>query len=208
MYTGVLGEVNDDALPGDFRQVDFNADGVINGLDEVPFGFPSRPQYQGNFSAGVGFKNFNFNFMLVGAHNVSRIIARGEYSLEYSIVFPFHLDDSWTPERADAWAANPEEAGNFINDPRYAHTRFRTGSPKGNHWVKDASYIRLQAAELSYDMQFAFLRSIGIQGLRLFANGNNLFIWTRLAEDRDGGNFQRENYPRVARYNFGVNLKF
>ncbi|MEL6846256.1 MAG: SusC/RagA family TonB-linked outer membrane protein, partial [Bacteroidota bacterium] len=94
MYTGVLGEVNDDALPGDFRQVDFNADGVINGLDEVPFGFPSRPQYQGNFSAGVGFKNFNFNFMLVGAHNVSRIIARGEYSLEYSIVFPFHLDDS------------------------------------------------------------------------------------------------------------------
>ena len=194
MYTTVLGDNNAQRLPGDYRIIDYNADGVIDPDDGVPFGFPSRPQFQGNLTTGFGYKDFSFQIQLVGVHNVSRVVARGEYSLGYSIVFPYHLDESWTPSTAQT--------------AEYPHIRYQTGSPKGNYWVRDASYLRLQSMEIAYDLKLDVFRSIGMRSVRIFVNGNNMYLWTRLDEDRDGGNFQRENYPRIARYNMGATINF
>ncbi len=194
LYTTVLGDNNEERLPGDFMIIDYNADGVIDQDDEVPFGFPSRPQFQGNMTAGITFKDLSFQFQLVGVHNVTRIINRGEYQLGYSIVYPFHRDDSWQPGEETTSA--------------YPHIRYQTGSPKGNYWVRDASYLRLQSMELAYNLNIPAFRRVGMRSVRVFVNGNNMFLWTRLDEDRDGGNFQRENYPRIGRYNLGASINF
>ncbi|MEH0152929.1 TonB-dependent receptor [Limibacter armeniacum] len=194
MYTGVMGTNNTEALPGDFRIVDYNADGVIDTYDAVPFGYPSRPQYTYNFSLGGDYKGFSLMLQFYGAHNVSRKINMGEYNLGYSIVRPFHYYDSWTPQTAGT--------------ATYPHIRYNSGSPKGDYWIKDASYLRLNTAELAYTFSSEYLKKLGITKTKIFLNGNNLFLWTNMIEDREGGDYGRENYPMVKRYNLGMNINF
>ena len=52
IYTGVLGLNNVELLPGDYRLLDYNADGVIDVRDAVPYGYPNRPQKTYGFAFG------------------------------------------------------------------------------------------------------------------------------------------------------------
>jgi hypothetical protein len=104
------------------------------------------------------------------------------------------MEDSWTPETAET--------------ATYPSLRYMNGSPKGNYNVKNASYVRLKTAELAYNMQFDFLKQIGISTMRVFFNVNNLILWTKMIEDREGGSYDNRNYPMVKRFNFGANLSF
>jgi hypothetical protein len=47
-----------------------------------------------------------------------------------------------------------------------------------------------------------------ISGLRLFVNGNNLLLWTKLPEDREGASNDVENYPLTKSVNFGATIDF
>ena len=194
VYTSTLGENNTYTLPGDFNIVDFNADGIINSYDEVPYAFPDRPLYSYNLSAGTEWKGLSVLIQFYGVHNVNRIINLPEFQGGMSTVRPFHLEDSWTPERAET--------------ATYPSLRYENGSPKGNYNVKNASYIRLKTAEISYNLKFDFLSKLGISRMRLFINGNNLFLWSKMLEDREGGSYDDQNYPMVRRYNFGTNINF
>jgi hypothetical protein len=47
--------------------------------------------------------------------------------------------------------------------------------------------------------------------MRVFANGNNLYFWSKMPDDREGNvgsnNFAGQGaYPTVRRINFGFNL--
>jgi hypothetical protein len=48
--------------------------------------------------------------------------------------------------------------------------------------------------------------------MRLFLNGNNLFFWSNLPDDRQGtysgGNATEGAYPTVKRINLGIELTF
>ena len=111
-----------------------------------------------------------------------------------SVVRPFHQTDSWTPERAET--------------ATYPVLRYDQGSPKGNYNIKNASYLRLKTAEVGYNLNADFLKNLGISRFRIFMNGNNLFLWSKMLEDREGGSYDDRNYPMVKRYNFGAQLTF
>jgi hypothetical protein len=55
---------------------------------------------------------------------------------------------------------------------------------------------------------------LGVKALSFFANGNNLFLWTDLPDDREfnssltGDSSFRGDYPTLIRFNFGFNLDF
>ncbi len=194
VYTSTLGENNADRIPGDFYIVDYNADGIINSFDRVPYGFPSRPQYNYNLSAGIDYKGFSATVQFYGVHNVNRNISIGEFAGDHAVVRPFHQTDSWTPERAET--------------ATYPVLRYQAGSPKGYYNIKNASYLRLKTAELAYNLNARFLQRLGISRLRVFLNGNNIFLWSKMLEDREGGSYDDRNYPMVKRYNFGANITF
>lgn len=194
IYTSTLGENPATRIPGDFYIVDYNADGIINSFDNVPYGYPSRPQYNYNISGGIEFRGFNLSVQFYGVHNVSRRISLNEFSGGMSVVRPFHETDSWTPERAGT--------------ATYPVLRYDQGSPKGYYSIKNASYLRLKTAELGYNLNADFLKNIGISRVRIFMNGNNLFLWSKMLEDREGGSYDDRNYPMVKRYNFGAKLTF
>ncbi len=194
IYTSTLGENPSFRIPGDFHIVDYNADGIINSYDNVPYGFPSRPQYNYNVSAGLQYRGFSASVQFYGVHNVSRRINLNEFGGGMSLVRPFHMSDSWTPETSET--------------ATYPVLRYDTGSPKGTYHIKNASYLRLKTAEIAYNMKAGFLKKVGISRLRIFLNGNNLFLWSKMLEDREGGSYDDRNYPMVKRYNFGANITF
>jgi hypothetical protein len=194
VYTSALGENPSFTIPGDFYIVDYNADGIINSFDRVPYGYPSRPQYNYNISGGLEFKGFNLSVQFYGVHNVSRSISLNAFSGGMTVARPFHQTDAWTPERAET--------------ATYPVLRYDQGSPKGNYNIKNASYLRLKTAELGYSLNADFLTRLGISRFRIFLNGNNLFLWSKMLEDREGGSYDDRNYPMVKRYNFGANITF
>jgi len=77
----------------------------------------------------------------------------------------------------------------------------------------DASYLRLQNTEIAYtfnDLQW--VKNAGFSNFRIFLNGNNLFFWSKLPDDRtttySGGSATQGAYPTVKRINLGIDLSF
>ncbi len=71
VYTGVLTESNAQILPGDFRMIDFNSDGVINSYDGAPYGYTNRPQYTYSPKIGVAWKGISASMEFYGTYNVA-----------------------------------------------------------------------------------------------------------------------------------------
>ena len=77
----------------------------------------------------------------------------------------------------------------------------------------NGSFIRLKNAEIAYTFTGQpWLRKVGLESLRLSVSGNNLWLWTRMPDDRESnlGGFSGGGgaYPTVRRINFGIKLGF
>ena len=197
MYTGVMGEDNTQRLPGDFRQVDFNSDGVINDKDSAPWGYPSRPEYNYGLWLGLEYKGFSISGQLYGVYNVTDGESYGEFHENYTITRQWHWDTSWSPE-----------FGRTGGDATMPHVRYNSGSPYGEYWQWDRSYLKIQTAEISYTLNSNWLKQAGISHLRIFISGNNLFTWSDLPEDRDADASTQRSYPLMRRFNLGLNVTF
>jgi hypothetical protein len=95
--------------------------------------------------------------------------------------------------------------------PRWS-TLYPAGG-EGTRFVYDGSYMRLKNAELGYSLGGKTIKKMGMKSLRVYANGNNLLLWTKMPDDResnfsgagDGGNGA---YPTVRRFNLGIDINF
>jgi hypothetical protein len=185
-------------LPGDFGQIDYNADGIINDEDIIPYGYPRIPQSTFSLNTGLSYRNFSMNLQFYGVTHVSRNLALNAFTHDaiYSIAFPIHIEESWLP------------AIGQTDDATLSAVRLGSNSTMGNRWLVDASYIRLKNAELSYTFKHDLLAQYGIDNLRFFLSGNNVFIWTKMDEDKEGGSFSNVNYPITKSYSLGINLTF
>jgi len=195
LYTGVNSTDKAKFLPGDYRMVDYNGDGVIDGNDGAPYGYPTRPQNTYSASLGAEWRNFSFMVLFYGTYNVSKSYSLGEFDFNSPVIYAQQRDNSWIPEL------------NQTNDADYRAPRL-AGTPTGNYWNWDASMLRLKTMELAYTVNPERLKVLNISGLRLFVNGNNLLLWTKLPEDREGASNDVENYPLTKSVNFGATIEF
>jgi hypothetical protein len=83
-------------------------------------------------------------------------------------------------------------------------------------YVEDASFVRLQNVQIGYTFNQDKIKSIGIDKLRIYVSGNNLFtISDYLGYDPSASNgapigsgIDKGFYPVAASYLLGVNLNF
>lgn len=195
LYTGVMGADNTQSLPGDFRQIDFNADGFIDNRDQAPWMYPTRPQYNYSLTLGGEYKGFSASIMFYGVYNVSRNRGFGEFSEFYTIARDIQRDLSWLPEAGRTTTAE------------YPHVRYSTGSPKGDYWLWDASYLRIKNAQIAYTFDENFLGKSGLANLRVYLQGNNLAFWSQMKDDREGDSDARA-YPVMKRFTVGALVGF
>jgi len=202
MYTGVMWLNNPQAMPGNFRQIDYNGDGYIDANDLVPYGYPDRPQYTMNFSSGIDYNGLSFNVQIYGTRNSTLEEAIYEYTAPHyaSVVERGLYNDIWLP-------------GSSQNGS-YRHPAFMYSANNiGNYKFKDGTMWRLKNVELAYQFQNKHLEEVGIKSLRIFLTGNNLWLFSHLNEDRETGTLRNVHdhairYPMTKSYNAGFNIQF
>lgn len=200
VYASIPTETNDaQKLPGYYDLIDFNADGIIKGSeDTAPVGYTEIPQNTGSLSLGCEYKDLSLMVQFYGVNNANRYIGFDNYQSDMDVLFG-HVKDYWSKDNPNATSFLP---------------RWKTAAENiGDYYLYDASYLRLRTVELSYTMNnVKWIKNAGFSETRLFINGNNLFFWSKLPDDREqvytGGNATEGAYPTVKRINLGIELKF
>lgn len=199
VYASVPTETNDlQKLPGYYNLVDFNADGVIKASeDAAPIGYSTVPQNTGNLTLGADYKGLSLMVQFFGANNANRWIPFDNFRNNIDIVFG-HVADYWSKDNPDATSFLP---------------RWQTQAENiGDYYLYDASYLRLRIVELAYAMKAPWMSRAGISNMRLFLNGNNLYFWSDLPDDREtthsGASATQGAYPTTKRISVGIDLTF
>lgn len=179
-------------LPGGYYIVDFNADGVVDDSDRVPFGYADTPQNTYNATVGVEWKGFSAFLQFYGVTNVTREVPLNSFGSRLNTVYD--MGTWWSVENQAADVPVPR----WLSTPSYYN---------GTQYLFDGSYARLKNAEIAYTFNAQQIGKIGFSALRVFVNGNNLWVWSRMPDDRESnfaGAGGQGAYPTVKRYNFGL----
>ena len=81
-------------------------------------------------------------------------------------------------------------------------------SLSSTYWQRDASYLRLKNVELSYNLPTKVVRSIGLEELRIFLNGQNLLTFDKLDVIDPEAYGNGVAYPLQRSFSAGINIKF
>ena len=188
------------ARVGYYGLVDFDGNGVYDSaFDNAPFGYNSRPQRNWSGTLGARYKGWSVSAQLYGTQNAMRTYGNRTFGNQTHLIFTQDIN-YWTVDTPNATDTQPAWRAQGATNPR--DNRF------------DASLTRLKTVSLSYDVPKKTCEKLGVKSLRIFANGNNLFLWTDLPDDREfNGNVTsdssfRGDYPTLKRFNFGFNMNF
>jgi TonB-linked SusC/RagA family outer membrane protein len=177
-------------LPGNLNMVDYNCDGVIDDKDVVPSGYPERPQNTYNARIGFEWKGFSMFVQFYGVNNCNRYVSLSSFSN--------HLDRVY--EQGSFWSKDNTNAD--VPMPRWnSHMNY-----SGTTYLYDGSYIRLKNMEVAYTFDKSWVKNIGLSSLRIYLNGDNLFMWTKMPDDREVNMGASSAYPTVRRFNMGLNI--
>lgn len=202
---------------------DFNADGsptrAINASDRQII--DTDPDFQGGFNTNLNYKGFDFS--AVGAFKSGGVLISTLYGgasyLNQLNGRKSNVDvDYWTPDNRDAEFPNPRGIRSGDN-PKYMSTMS----------YFDASYVKIRAITLGYTLDQQFMRSLGIEKLRLYFTAQNPFVlfspYHKMSGmDPETNSFGNENQavnsyakrflvigtntPSTRNYLLGINLTF
>lgn len=198
-----LGDLARTAIGSD-KVLDFDGNGVINEKDIIPIGYTDRPNKTYGLTAGITYKNFEFNFLLQGALEVNRNYAaynRPLWSFDGSDDMYIKMqgaDDIWSPENRTA---------------KYAVWGGWNPASKG---ILNGQYIRLKSIELAYSLSNNVLKSVGLKSARFSLLGSNLLTYASgymLGDPENEPNVfpydkSLQFYPNPRLLTFSLNITF
>jgi len=186
-------ESDDARIPGNYIILDYDADGIISTFDNIPYGFTNVPQNTVNTQIGVDYKGWSCFVQFYGVNNVTRYV--GLQSLGGIKNTAFNEGSYWSKDNNNA----------DVPLPRWG--TIPSGFTSGTRYLYDGSYLRLKYAEISYTFsQEEWLKKMGLNSLKVFANGNNLFMWTQMPDDRESNTGGLTSYPTQKRFNLGLRI--
>jgi len=182
-------------LIGDHYIVDFNGDGVVDETnDQAPYGYTGTPEHTYNATIGWEWKGWSCFAQLYGATGVTRDV--GLHSFNNKLLTVYDNGVWW----------NPVDRGGEVVVPRFTT---QVSYNDGTQYLYDGSYFRLKNVEIAYTWTKGWIKKLGFTSLKLYVNGNNLFLITKMPDDREsnyGFSGGGGAYPTVRRYNFGIKL--
>ena len=199
LYGSTMHNANDNQkLPGNFYLVDYNGDGMVDAQDRIPYGFTGWPQNTYNATLGLDWKGLTAFVQFYAATNVTRQVVFSSLTSQSHTVY--HEGEYWAPDNTGGTPM-----------PRWLTTPF--GDYRGTQYMYDGSYLRLKNAEIAYTFTPQFTKKLGLAAFRIYLNGNNLYTWSKMPDDRESnfagtGWASQGAYPTVKRYNLGFNITF
>lgn len=190
-------------LAGDVKYADLNGDGEIsngnNTLDDhgdLSIIGNQRPRYTFGANLGFDYKNFDLTMFFQGVGKRDAMLS-GTYFWGFTTI-----NSVPTTQQLDYWTAeNP--------DAYYPRLRFNgTGNIQTQtRYLQDASYVRLKQITLGYTLPKDVLTKHGIENLRIYITGQNVFEFTKLLKSYDP-ELLSQDYPLNRLYTLGVQLRF
>ncbi|MCG7857904.1 SusC/RagA family TonB-linked outer membrane protein [Flavihumibacter sp.] len=161
----------DGAAPGRFIYEDINADGRINDLDRTYIGNPN-PDFTYGFNARLMYGNFDFEALFYG-------VSGGEvlnFTKWFTDFYPSFAGIAKSTRVLDAWT--PDNRNTSV--PRFENvSNFSTNGILNSYYVEDGSYFRMRSVKVGYTLPKTMLNRIGLDKLRFFLQGTNLFTITK-----------------------------
>lgn len=180
-------------LPGNYIILDYDADGIISTFDNIPYGYTGSPENTVNAQVGIDYKGFSAFVQFYGVNNVSRYVGLSSLGGVRNTVFG--EGTYWSKDNINADVPLPRQG------------TIPSGYTSGTRFMFDGSYLRLKYAEVSYTFsQEKWLKNVGLNSLKLYVNGNNLFLWTNMPDDRESNSGGGSAYPTQKRYNLGLRI--
>lgn len=188
-------------LPGDIKFRDLNGDKVIDDGNKTVFSPGDKtiignttPRYTYGISFGADWQNFSFSafFQGVGKRDwypgPEAGMFWGQYNRPYNKIPAWQLGNIWSEDNPDAYLpryrgyVSQNSAGElYQNQTRY---------------LQNAAYIRLKTIQLGYTLPVSLVKRVGMNSMRLFMTGENLWSWSplyKLTKDLDVENLGRSD---------------
>ncbi|MDE6537901.1 MAG: TonB-dependent receptor [Muribaculaceae bacterium] len=185
------------AQPGDVVFVDTNNDGTINDNDRTKIG-KGLPDWTYGFNVGLGWKGIQLAAYFQGVWG--------------NQIYDASLRSDTPAKNLPAWMLNRwtgEGTSNRIPIYRLGDGRNWQSS---DIYVHSGAYLRMANLTLSYTLPFNIVRKIGLENVRVFVMGENLFTATKYhgftPEVGDGVNIGIDygNYPEARTFSIGFNI--
>jgi TonB-linked SusC/RagA family outer membrane protein len=205
------GQGNRTLLPGDFIYRDVNQDGLINGMDERPIGYPvsQNPIINGGLNITMAWKGFD----LAADFSYGSMYA---YNKNWEMRWPFQntgnllrdmYDDRW--HRADLFDLDSEWIAGKNPPLRWNQGGHSNYNKHSSWWLTNMYYFRVRTLELGYSLPQDWLTRVKMQKLRLYVNTYNMFSIDPLRSIGLEPEVQDDNglqYPQHFIVNFGINI--
>lgn len=187
---------NSNTGAGDIRYKDQNGDNKIDANDRVVIGDPySHFLYGLNLS--LNYKNFDLGMFFQGIGKKDQIITDFFVRpLNSSTVFKHNLD-YWSPDNKDA--KYPRILSKTDADHNYQQSDF---------WMINAGYFRMKNLSIGYTIPSKFVKSMGMDRVRVYFTANNLFTISDFVPGMDPESSSSVAYPFARTYSFGLNVQF
>jgi len=185
------------AEPGDVHVQDVVEDGELTVDDKVVTS--KNPDWYGTFTFDVNYKGFDLTATL---YTVQGIIRDNNFLTDYDTGGNLRgylsgiKQDYWTPEHTSGTRPRPlQSAGRQFLD-----------APDEVAGLQDASFVRLQTLTFGYSLPQSILSKLGINRLRVYVTGQNLFTLT----DFEAWSPEQEAtaYPETVSVIGGIQLGF
>ena len=185
---------NSSLRPGDIKYVDLNGDKVLDWKDQKEIGKGTLPTWTYGFNMNFKYHGFDLSALFQGAFGYTTYIdlTKAASTLKY--------DNRWTEKEN-----NPNS---LVARPGGASTN-KYYSDFNNH---NTAYLRLKNLSIGYELPKGLVSKAGIQQLRIYIAGTNLFTLSSLhkygvdPEVPEGS--PAYYYPQQRTLSVGLNLSF
>ena len=189
----------------DIRGANFSEgpDGKIDANDMTYLSDNATPRINFGFGFRLAWRGISLSTLFQGVAAYDKIVNTGNtasggvFQTGDRPYFAIWANDYWTPETPNA---KYPMASDLFGDQN-------VGGGPSTFWIRNGAYIRLKNIDLGYELPGKWVKHLGLQKVRVFANGTNLFVTTAFKE-HDPEQERLDSYPLMKTYTAGLNVTF
>ncbi|MFH5884659.1 SusC/RagA family TonB-linked outer membrane protein [Halalkalibaculum sp. DA3122] len=197
------------ARPGDLIFRDVNEDDQINAADRIRVERNDLPEWTGGITLNAEYRQFDLTIFFQGAAGASQYIqtASGQFGNYYKKF----ADKRWRPDPNDPTAMTPHpDYSNFDGPRAFNRTQEYWIANRNTYFFRETDYLRLKTLEIGYNLPSNISTLVGLDDMRVYANGFNLLTWTSydLGDPESAGHPRGGRYPQERIFNLGLSVTF
>lgn len=184
---------------------DINGNKLTTNFNNAKFDYSGSviPKLFGSFGTSLNYKRVSLSALFT--YQIGGKIYDGNYQ---SLMAAYTEGNALSTDILNRW----QKPGDITNVPRMDALNFVNAGQASNRWLTSASYITLRQVTLSYEIPREVINDLGINNLKFFVNGEN--IWSKTSRkglEPGGGSFSGETENRFTPsriFSFGFSTSF